>query len=98
MAQYRANEARSPRSLLFAFVNLLHPRMLWLMIWPMLIALCVWGMAALLSLGAQPALLARRAAAAAGSRAGAFFVAWDCGDATLIAAHVLLVLLFVPLV
>ena len=33
------------RSLLFAFASLLHPRMLWLMIWPMLIAVLIWGVA-----------------------------------------------------
>ena len=27
-----------------AFVNLLHPRMLWLMIWPILIAVFGWGL------------------------------------------------------
>ena len=32
-------------SLLFAFGNLLHPRMLWLMVWPVLVAIGVWGVA-----------------------------------------------------
>ena len=31
------------RSLLYGFVNLMHPRMLWLMVWPVLIALLLWG-------------------------------------------------------
>ena len=34
-------------SLLFGFVNLFHPRILWLMVWPMLLALFVWCAAAL---------------------------------------------------
>ena len=36
------------KALLRAFASLLHPRMLWLMIWPMLVSLLVWGGAALL--------------------------------------------------
>ncbi len=35
------------RSLLYAAGNVLHPRMLWLMLWPMLVALALWGSAAL---------------------------------------------------
>ena len=31
-------KAAIARSLLYGFANLLHPRMLWLMVWPMLIA------------------------------------------------------------
>ena len=31
------------RSLLYAAANVLHPRMLWLMLWPMLGALAFWG-------------------------------------------------------
>ena len=31
----------------YAAANLLHPRMLWLMVWPMLVAAGVWGIAAL---------------------------------------------------
>ena len=34
-------------SLLYGFVNLLHPRMLWLMVWPMLVSLALWGTAAI---------------------------------------------------
>jgi hypothetical protein len=43
-------------SLLYALANLLHPRMLWLMLWPMLASLAIWGSVAL--------LLSRRLAAA----------------------------------
>jgi hypothetical protein len=34
-------------SLAYGLANLFHPRMLWLMLWPMLIALIVWGSLAL---------------------------------------------------
>ena len=83
-------------SLLYAAANLLHPRMLWLMLWPMLVSLVLWGAVAL-------ALWARTAVWLAGllqqwMEAAIFFVRFDMGDAALIAAHVLLFLLFVPLV
>lgn len=83
-------------AVLYGVANLFHPRMLWLMIWPMLVALAVWGsvalvlwtrlalwLAALLKQWLEPAL---------------GFVRLDFGDATLVAANVILFLLFVPLV
>jgi CysZ protein len=83
-------------SVLYGLANLLHPRMLWLMIWPMLVSLVVWGSVAL-ALWTRLALwlaelMRRWLEPAAG------FVRLDFGDATLIAAHVVLLLLFVPLV
>ncbi|HEX6295559.1 MAG TPA: EI24 domain-containing protein [Burkholderiales bacterium] len=83
-------------SLLYAASNLLHPRMLWLMLWPMLVSLVLWGAVAL-------ALWARTAVWLAGQleqwmEAATFFIRFDMGGAALIAAHVLLFLLFVPLV
>jgi CysZ protein len=84
------------RSLFFAFASLLHPRMLWLMIWPMLVSLLVWGGAALLLWGA----IAVRIAAQLKQwiESSMFFFRFDTGDAMLVAAHVIMVLLFVPLV
>jgi CysZ protein len=83
-------------SLGYGLVNVFHPRMLWLMIWPMLVSLAVWGIAAgflwtrlavwlagILKPWLEPAL---------------GFIRLDFGDATLIAANVILFLLFVPLV
>lgn len=35
-------------SVLYGFANVFHPRMLWLMAWPMLLALASWGIAAYL--------------------------------------------------
>ncbi len=83
-------------SLLYAAANLLHPRMLWLMIWPMLVSLALWGTVAL-------ALWARTAVWLAAHlerwmESAMFFASFDLADAALIAAHVLLFLLFVPLV
>ena len=34
-------------SLLYGAANVLHPRMLWLMVWPMLVSLAVWGTVAI---------------------------------------------------
>jgi CysZ protein len=84
------------RSLLFGFVNLMHPRMLWLMVWPVLIALVLWGSVAL-------AFWVRAALWLAGVLshwldASRFLASVNIGDVTLVAANVLLFLLFVPLV
>ncbi len=35
------------RSLLFAFLNVFHPRMLWLMVWPMVVSVGIWFTVAL---------------------------------------------------
>jgi CysZ protein len=83
-------------SLFYGLGNLLHPRMLWLMIWPMLVSLALWGAVAL-------AFWKRLAAALAGLfqrwlEPAAGFVRFDFGDATVIAAYVVLFLLIVPLV
>jgi CysZ protein len=80
----------------YGLVNVFHPRMLWLMLWPMLVALGIWGTAALF-------LWARLALWLAGIlqpwiEPALGFVRLDFGDAALIAANVLLFLLFVPLV
>ena len=83
-------------SLLYGFANLLHPRMLWLMLWPMLVSLALWGTVAI-------ALWVRTAVWLGGLlrqwlEAAPFLGQLNLADATLIAAHVLLFLLFVPLV
>jgi hypothetical protein len=89
-------KAAIARSLLYGFANLLHPRMLWLMVWPMLIAIAVWGTVAL-------AMWVRVSFWLAGVlrqwlEAAPLVGQFDLGNVTLLAAHVLLVLLFVPLV
>jgi CysZ protein len=83
-------------SLLYGFANVFHPRMLWLMAWPMLVAIALWGAVAI-------ALWARAAIWVAEHlrqwlASSALLTRFDLGDATLVAAHVLLFLLFVPLV
>ncbi len=80
----------------YAFANLLHPRMLWLMVWPLLVALAVWGSVAALLWARLALLLAdliRR-----GLESAAFFTRFDFSDIALIAANVALFLLIVPLV
>jgi hypothetical protein len=84
------------RSLLYALTNVLHPRMLWLMLWPMLVSLALWGsVAAFLWVR-----LAVRLAAWL-ERGLDWALAWahlDLQAAALVAANVLLFLAFVPLV
>ncbi|MEO8144319.1 MAG: EI24 domain-containing protein [Betaproteobacteria bacterium] len=84
------------RSLFFAFASLLHPRMLWLMIWPMVVALFVWGIAAFMLWGTTAVWVAARLKG--WIEAGILLVKFDTGDAMLVAAHVIMALLFVPLV
>jgi hypothetical protein len=76
----------------YAAANLLHPRMLWLMIWPMLVAAGFWGIAALF-------LWVRTAVRIAEViQSGLDFFHLQAPDAAMIAAHAVLFLLFVPLV
>lgn len=83
-------------SLAYGAANLFHPRMLWLMLWPMLAALIVWG-------GVALALWTRTAVWLAEliTRYTAGMAAWfslDMTSAALIAANILLLLLFIPAV
>lgn len=83
-------------SLLYGLGNLLHPRMLWLMIWPMLVSLAVWGTVAIVLWTRIAIWLAERLRG--WLEPATAWMRFDMGDATLIAAHVLLFILFVPLV
>jgi CysZ protein len=79
-------------ALLYGLANLLHPRMLWLMLWPMLVAAAFW-------LAVAFAFWQPLAAALAGLFQSALaFAHLDLGGATVIAAYVVLFLLIVPLV
>lgn len=84
------------RSLLYAAVNLFHPRILWLMVWPMLLSVFVWGVAALALWGRTALWLTAHLRSWAES--GVFFVRFEGGDYLLVIAHVLMALLFVPAV
>jgi len=76
----------------YGAANLFHPRMLWLMVWPMLVAAGFWGIAALF-------LWVRTAVRIAELiQTGLDVVHIQAPDAALIAAHAVLFLLFVPLV
>jgi hypothetical protein len=85
-----------PRSLAFAFGNVLHPRVLWLMAWPVLIALAVWGTLAIACWAEIIVWLAARVKE--WIQTATFFVTWDPGSVALFAAKVLVLLMLVPLV
>jgi hypothetical protein len=83
------------RSLAYAVANLLHPRMLWLMLWPVLAALAFWSAVAFFLVGG---IVARLAAKLDQFLHGMPFVTFDVTDWTLIAAKVIVYLGFIPLV
>jgi len=84
------------RALALAFANLLHPRMLWLMVWPVLIALMIWGAVALVFW--TQAVLWLAAALRGWIVNATFFMTWDASDVALWAARILVLLSLVPLV
>jgi hypothetical protein len=83
-------------ALLRATASLLHPRMLWLMLWPVLLALLFWGTVGFFLLGWLITRLAERVEQF--FRGALFFLTFDFTDWALIASKVLLYLAFVPLV
>jgi len=83
-------------SLAYALANVLHPRMLWLMLWPVLVALVLWSTVAFFLLGWIIARLAARLDQL--FRDAFFFLTLDFTDWALIAAKVLVYLAFIPLV
>jgi CysZ protein len=80
----------------YGLVNLFHPRMLWLMVWPMLVALTVWGVAAFVLWTRLALWIAALLQQWADPVLG--WVPFDLGTAATIIANVMLLLLFVPLV
>lgn len=84
------------RSLVFALGNLLHPKMLWLMLWPLLIALALWGSLAIVFWGQLALWLA--GVIHQWLTTGMFALQWDLQGTALIAAKVLILLLLVPLI
>jgi len=84
------------RSLLFALGNLPHPRMLWLMLWPVLIALALWGTVVLVFWTQIAVWLA--GLIHQWLTTGWFAIQWEVQDMALIAAKAMIVLLLVPLI
>ena len=85
-----------PRSLAYALANLLHPRMLWLMLWPLLVALGLWGTLAIV-FWAQVAIAIADWLQA--MLAHAPLVAhWDLADLTLFLAKLFILLMLVPII
>ena len=84
------------KALLLAFGNLLHPRMLWLMLWPVLVALALW-LIVLWIFGAQ--FVAALVELMHGLfSAATFTLHWELSVALAFAAKVLIFIAFVPLV
>lgn len=80
----------------YGLLNVFHPRMLWLMVWPMLVALAVWVTVALVfwtRLALWIAGVLERWTEPVLGR-----LPFDLGTAATIIAHAMLLLLFVPLV
>lgn len=84
------------RSLGFALGNLLHPRMIWLMIWPLVLALGLWGTLAIV-FWAQLALHIAEWMQS-GLAYAPLIGQWDFTTATLFLAKVLILVMLVPLI
>ena len=85
-----------PASIGFAFFNLLHPRMLWLMIWPVLVSLALWG--TLVFVFWTQAALWVAGLLRQWIETATLFISWDTSAAALFGAKAIIVLLLVPLV
>ncbi|MGH8688847.1 MAG: EI24 domain-containing protein [Burkholderiales bacterium] len=85
-----------PRSLAYALANLLHPKMLWLMLWPLLIALGLWGTLAIV-FWTQVALSIADWMQA-GLAHAPFVAHWDFADLTLFLAKLFILLMLVPII
>jgi hypothetical protein len=77
----------------YGLVNVFHPRMLWLMVWPMLVALALWGSVALVMWTRLALWLAELL-----NQWALGIVRVDLGQLAVFLANVALLLLFVPLV
>ncbi len=83
-------------SLAYGLANLLHPRMLWLMLWPMLVAAGLWGTVAFTLWARSVLWLASQIKQWLDS--AVFFLQVDFGTAATFLANFLLIILFVPVV
>ncbi len=84
------------KSLFLAAVSLVNRRMLWLMVWPVLVSLVFWGVAAFVLWIRTAVWIATQL----GKLAAPFtaYLPFDFSSITLFSAHVMLTLLFIPLV
>ena len=83
-------------ALLFAIANLAHPRILWLMLWPVLLALALWGG---LTFFFWEQLVAWLGDLVRGwMETATFFIRWDATSAAMFAAKALILVLLVPLI
>lgn len=83
-------------SVAYGLANLFHPRMLWLMVWPVVVSLLLWGTVAVVLWGKLAFWLADLIVRYTASAAA--YINLDVGNLALILANVLLVILFIPLV
>jgi uncharacterized protein involved in cysteine biosynthesis len=83
-------------SLGFGLVNVFHPRMLWLMIWPMLVSLAVWVTVAFVLWSRLAVWIAEVLKQWAAPIAG--WAPFDLGTAATFIANFMLLVLFLPLV
>ena len=83
-------------SISFALGNLLHPRMLWLMLWPVLIAVGFWGAVAIWCWTGLVLWLAE--VLRHWIETATFFVQWDASTVALVAAKILVIVGLVPLI
>jgi hypothetical protein len=85
-----------PNSLVYALANILHPRMIWLMIWPLVIALGLWGTLALVFWAQLALMLAEWMQS--GLAYAPLIGDWDFTTATLFLAKVMILVMLVPLI
>lgn len=83
-------------SLGYGLVNVFHPRMLWLMVWPMLVSLAVWVTVAWILWGRLALWIAEVLTQWAAPIAG--WAPFDLGTAATFIANFMLLVLFFPLV
>lgn len=83
-------------SVLFALANVLHPRMLWLMLWPVLVAMFGWGLLVVVFWGQLVLWVADLIHQWA--QYATVVVPWSATDVALFAAKVLIIILLVPLI
>lgn len=81
---------------MFALVNAFHPRMLWLMVWPLLVAGAIWITVAVFFWAELAVWLA--AIVKQWVQTATFFISWDAGDVALFAAKVLIWIMLIPLI